>query len=253
MFLTERPAPLRPPSPWTGSRHQTHHRWQLDNANSLACAAAELHALAAELTAAHNAGWWLVEPMSDGHVVAGRASRRQRGRQVPSAPPSSSSAHPPVPHWRLRIVDEQPIAGQEVFGVLLATETPILASTGGPLEQISGPVVPGPVLAEVQQQVVPVDVAHRRWGLAPARVGHFFDLVADGSGLRLHTVQNSVLVRTQEALAFHHTADGARTLLQAGAAYAALAETVEAMAAMGGWLVSTDDGFLHVAYPRTSP
>jgi hypothetical protein len=108
------------------------------------------------------------------------------------------------------------------------------------------------VLAEVGQQVGAVGLAQRRWGLAPARVGRFFDLVADGSGLRLHTVDDGVLVRTHEALAFHHTADGAGTLLQAAAAYDALAETVQAMAAVGGWLVSSDDGFLHVAYHRAA-
>ncbi len=40
----------RPQSPWTGSQHQTQHRWQLDVATSLADATQSLEGLAAELT-----------------------------------------------------------------------------------------------------------------------------------------------------------------------------------------------------------
>ncbi len=251
-LTTEHPSPQRPPSPWTRSRYQARHRWQLDQVHSLADVARDLRALAAELAAAHAAGWWLVEPMSSGHLIAARASRRQRARQVPGVTPLPASARPPAPHWRLRVVDEPPVAGQEVFDASTATGTPVLAQAGHRLEQLSGPGIPAPVLAEVGQQVGAVGLAQRRWGVAPARVGRFFDLVADGSGLRLHTVDDGVLVRTHEALAFHHTADGAGTLLQAAAAYDALAETVQAMAAVGGWLVSSDDGFLHVAYHRAA-
>jgi hypothetical protein len=224
----------------------------LDRVNSLTDAARELQALAAELTAAHAAGWWLAEPMSSGHLMAARASRRQRARQVPGVSPPPASARPSAPPWRLRIVDEPPVAGQEVFDAATAAGTPILACSGRRLEQRSGPDLPAPVLAEVGQRVRSVDLAQRRWGLAPARVGRCFDLVAHGSGLRLHTVKEGVLVRTQDALAFHHTADGVGTLLHAAAAYGALAQTVLAMAAEGGWLAGTDDGFLHVSYQRAA-
>ncbi len=47
-----------------------------------------------------------------------------------------------------------------------------------------------------------------------------------------------------------HAADGARTLLEAAAAYERLAADAEARAAAGGRLVGVDDGFLHVAYDR---
>lgn len=253
MPLTPDSAPLRPPSPWTGSRHDTRHRWQLDCVDDLADAATHLRALSVELTAAHTAGWWLVEPMSSGHLHAARASRRQRGRQVPSSTPPSAGVRVPAPDWRLRVVDEEPVARQEVFDAATATGTPLLGWAGGPLEQLSGPVVPAPVLAAVRRQVLPVDPAGRRWGLTPARLGRSYDLVADGSALRLHAVEDGVLVRTQEAVAFHHTADGAGTLLQAAAAYRALAGTIEAMASVGGRLVGSDDGFLHVAYRRATP
>lgn len=251
-LTTEHPSPQRPPSPWTGSRYQTRHQWQLDHVHGLADAAKDLQALAAELIAAHAAGWCLVEPMLSGHLLAARASRRARARQRPGVPPPPASARPPAPHWRLRVVDEPPAAGQEIFSASTATATPVVAWAGCRLEQLSGPGIPAPVLVEVGKQVGSDDLARRRWGLTPARVGCFFDLVADGSGLRLHAVENGVLVRTLEALAFHHCADGAANLLQAAAAYDALAETVQAMAAVGGWLVSTDDGFLHVAYRRAA-
>lgn len=249
-LTTAHPSPQRPPSPWTGSTYQTRHQWQLDLVRDLADAAETLRALADELTAAHAAGWWLVEPMSSGHLLAMRASRRQRARQLPGVSPTPASAGPPAAGWRLRVVDEAPVAGQDVFDAAAATGTPVLAWAGGRLEQLSGPGVPAPVLAEVRQQVGSVDVAQRRWGLAPARVERCFDLVADGSGLRLHSVNDGLLLRSHETLAFHHSADGAGTLLQAATAYDALARTVQAMASVGGWLASTDDGFLHVGYDQ---
>lgn len=79
------------------------------------------------------------------------------------------------------------------------------------------------------------------------------DLVADGSALRGHAVRDGVLVRTLEALAFAHAADGATTLLQAAAAYRRLAADARAMAVAGGQLVSADDGIVDVAYPATEP
>ena len=252
-LIAQHSSPQRPPSPWTGSRYQTRHQWQLDHVHSLADAAKDLQALAADLTAAHAAGWWVVEPMFGGHLIAARASRREHARQRPGVPPPPGSARALTHHCRLRVVDELPVAGQESFNTSTATGTPVLAWAGCRLKQLSGPDIAAPVLAEVGRQVGSLDLAQRRWGLAPARVGRSLDLVADGSGLRLHTVDNGVLMRTLEALAFHHSADGAGTLLQAAAAYDALAETVQAMAAVGGRLVSTDDGFLHVAYHRATP
>jgi hypothetical protein len=63
----------RPRSPWPGSQHHAEHRWQLDGVTSLAEVTRLLTALAAELTNAHRAGWWLVEPMRDGYLAAARA------------------------------------------------------------------------------------------------------------------------------------------------------------------------------------
>ena len=74
------------------------------------------------------------------------------------------------------------------------------------------------------------------------------DLVAEGSALRLHAVEDGALVRTQEALTFQHAADGAVTLLQAAAAYERLAAAADALSARGGRLLGADDGLLLVAY-----
>jgi hypothetical protein len=91
--------------------------------------------------------------------------------------------------------------------------------------------------------------SHRDSGAsAAARVGPGFDLVADGSALRLHTVRNGVLLRTHEVLTFEHAADGATTLLHAAAAYERLAGAADAMAATGGRLVGSDAGLLEVRY-----
>lgn len=60
-------------------------------------------------------------------------------------------------------------------------------------------------------------------------------------------------MRTCEALALHHAADGADTLLDAGRCFEQLARTAEAMATLGGVLASTDDGFVQVDYPRVEP
>ncbi len=239
---------LRPPSPWLGSAHQTRHRWQLDVVRSLAEAAAVLRELAAELTAAHTAGWWLMEPMRSGHLLAARASRRQRAHQPAGSLPPVGSTRPPVPPRRLRLIEETPLAGDEVFDTAAAARTPVLAWTGRSLDQVSGPVVAADVLTEVTRQVTPTDLALRSWGLAAARVGTSFDLVADGSALRLHAVQGGALVRAREALTFQHCADGAGTLLHAAASYEGLAKLADALTAAGGRLVSADDGFLHVDY-----
>lgn len=99
----------------------------------------------------------------------------------------------------------------------------------------------------------PPGLVHRLWGLAPARVGRSFDLVADGSALRLHAVKDGALVRTQEALVFQHAADGAVALAQAAAAYRRLAAVADAMSAAGGALISADDGLLQVGYDRSAP
>lgn len=74
--------------------------------------------------------------------------------------------------------------------------------------------------------------------------------MADGSALRLHTVEDGVLVRSEEAVSFQHAADGAGTLEEVAAAYRALAAVLEGMADAGGQLLHTDDGFLHISYDR---
>ncbi len=250
---TERDFVPRSRSPWTGSRYETRHRWQLDLVSSLAEAATELHELAAELTVAHTAGWWLVEPMRSGHLLAARASRRRRAGQAlgSSLPIDSTSA--PAKRWRLRVVDEPPGPGEDVLDTKATERTPVLTWTGRRLDQVSGPTIPAAVLGEVDRQVRPTGLAHRLWGLAPARVGANFDLVADGSALRLHAVQDGALVRTQETLMFQHAADGAVALPQAAAAYWRLAAVTDAMATAGGALISVDDGLLQVDYDRSVP
>jgi hypothetical protein len=97
---------------------------------------------------------------------------------------------------------------------------------------------------------LPTGLGHRLWGLAPARVGPSVDLVADGSALRVHALHDGALVRTQEALAFQHAADGAATLLAAAAAYERLARAADAMVTAGGRLLSVDDGRLFISYGR---
>jgi len=240
-------------SPWAGSRYETRHRWQLDLVSDLADAARDLRELAAELTAAHAAGWWLVEPMRSGHLLAARASRRQRARQTTGPSPHNDGESLPAIRWRLRVVDEQPVPGQEVLNTATAHRTPVLAWTGRSLEQVSGPGIPDEVLADTVRQVTPTGLAQSLWGLAAARVGPNFDLVAHGSALRLHTVHDGALVRTQETLAFQHAADEAGTLLQAAAAYERLARAADAMATAGGRLIGADDGLLHVGYDQSVP
>ncbi len=241
----------RPRSPWTGSRCEVRHRWQLDLVSDLDDVARNLRRLAAELTAAHAAGWWLVEPMSSGHLLAARASRRQRAQQASRPLQHKDTQSVPIPRWRLRVVHEAPFTGQEVLNTATAHRTPVLAWTGRSLEQVSGPDLVADVLTDTIRQVAPTGLVQRLWGLSPARVGRNFDLVAHGSALRLHTVHDAALVRTQETLTFQHAADGAGTLFQAAAAYERLAHAAEAMAAAGGWLIGADDGLLHVAYDRS--
>lgn len=240
--------PVRPPSPWPGSAYQTRHRWQLDTVRSLAGAGEVLRELAGELTTAHTAGWWLVEPMHNGHLLAARASRRQRARGPAHLLPSTNTTRPPVQPMRLRLINEAPVAGDEVFDVAAAGRTPVLAWGDRAVEQVSGPEVAVGALAEVTRQVTPTDLARRSWGLAAARVGRGYDLLADGSALRLHTVDRGALIRVHEVLMFQHCADGAWTLLQAAASYTGLAKSADTMSAASGRLVSVDDGFLHVGY-----
>jgi hypothetical protein len=248
----------RPRSPWTGSQHQVQHRWQLDGVGSLAEVMRMLTDLAAELTVAHRAGWWLVEPMRAGHLVAARASRRQRGRRDPlTGLASRAMPHQPEPHrdppWRLRLVDEPPSPGLEVFDATAAAATPVLAQTRDSLTHVSGPALSREVLSAVVRQVTPTGLSPGLWGVAPARIGPNVDLVAHGSALRLHAVRDGALVRTCEALTFQHAADGAVDLLQAAASYEQLARTAGRMAAAGGLLVSADDGLLQVAYGPAVP
>src|SRR5688500_2314342 len=144
-----------PRSPWTGSAHEVQHRWQLDGATSLADVTRLLTDLAAELTAAHRAGWWLVEPMRAGHLVAARASRRQRGRRdFLAAPTDRTAVDEPQgqPPWRLRLVDEPATPGCEVYDAKTTSATPVLEQAGHSLRQVSGPALEPDVLSEVVRQ-----------------------------------------------------------------------------------------------------
>ncbi len=241
------PAP-RPPSPWPGSQYETRHRWQLDGVRSLTDAAEDLRGLAAELTAAHAPGWWLLEPMRSGHLLASRASRRKRAQTTPEPLPATATA--PAIWWRLRVIDEPPLPGDEVLDVdsAAADRTPVLASIDHSLRQVGGPPISSSLLTEVTRQLSPDGPGSRRWAVAPARVGPSVDLVANGSALRVHALHDGALVRTVEALTFQHAADGAATLLEATAAYLRLARAADAMAAAGGRLVHVDDGRLHISY-----
>lgn len=240
----------RPPSPWPGSRYETEHRWDLDDVASLAEAAARVRALAADLRAAHAAGWTLVEPMCDGHLVATRPSRRQRARTGPDPVPLPEPGTAPALRWRVRVVDEPPVPGDDVLSLDAAPGTPVVALDRGGLLQVSGPALPADVLTELGRQVPAGELGTRRWGVVTARIGPGHDLVADGSALRVHAVVGGVLVRTVEGLTFRHAADRAATLPDAAAAYERLARAAEAMAAAGGRLTDSDDGLLHVRYGR---
>jgi len=243
----------RPPSPWPGSQHRSRHRWQLDGVTSLAHAADELRALAAELTAAHTAGWRLEEPMRSGHLLAARPSRRQRARLGPGRPPGADDQPrpPTAPRWRLRLVDAPPVHGERAFDIASAPRTPVLAWTSRSLDHVSGPGLAADVQTEMAVQLASAHAASGFWGAATARVGRpHFDLVAQGSALRLHAVEDGALVRTSDVLTFQHAADGAASLPQAVAAYRELATTIDAMVAAGGRLATADDGFLHVDYGR---
>lgn len=243
-------APLapRPPSPWPGSTYAVRHRWQLDHVTSLPEAVAALAALADELTAAHEAGWWLTEPVRGGHVLAERASRRRRPPQPVAA--GAAQEAPRIPGWRMRVVDEPPAPGDDVLDLGAAPLTPAVRWDGSRLLQVAGPALPDALLAELHRQVAPTGLDARPWGVAPARVGPPHDLVADGSALRVHAVADGRLVRTVEALSFCHGADRATTLPAAAAAYRRLAGALERVAAAGGRLTGVDDGLLHVAYGR---
>ncbi|WP_180935796.1 hypothetical protein [Nocardioides ungokensis] len=145
----------RPPSPWTGSHHIAQHRWQLDHVVSLPEVVDVLTDLAAELTDAHHAGWWLAEPLRGGQLVAARASRRERGRGTVGLAATAPERFVRPGPWRLRAVDEVPVPGLAVFDSGSAPLTPVLAWTGRSLEQVSGPAVPATDVAEAVRQVTP--------------------------------------------------------------------------------------------------
>jgi hypothetical protein len=240
----------RPPSPWPGSRYETEHRWDLDDVATLAEAAARVRALAADLRAAHAAGWTLAEPMRDGHLVTTRPSRRQRARTGPDPVPLPEPGTAPALRWRVRVVDEPPVPGDDVLSLDAAPATPVVALDRGGLVRVAGPALPADVLAELGRQVSAGELGTRRWGVVTARIGPGRDLVADGSALRVHAVVDGVLVRTVEGLTFRHAADRAASLPDAAVAYERLARAAEAMAAAGGRLTDTDDGLLQVRYGR---
>ncbi|SFO26546.1 hypothetical protein SAMN05660359_02361 [Geodermatophilus obscurus] len=242
------PAP-RPPSPWPGSRHETVHRWQLDDVGSLAEAVERLTALAAELRAAHAAGWAPARPMRDGHLLATRPSRRERARGDVVVPLGAGEA-PPLPRWRVRVVDEPLTPGDEVLDLAAVPSTVVVAWADGAPRQVAGPAADLSLLGELGRQVAAAEAAGRRWAVVPARVGPVHDLVAEGSALRVHGMVGGALVRTVEALTFRHAADRAATLADAAAAYERLAGAAATMAAAGGRLTDSDDGLLHVRYGR---
>jgi hypothetical protein len=250
MTTTSSSLPARPPSPWTGSRYATRYQWQLDGVRSLDEVISVLRGIADELDAAHLAGWWLTEPVRNGHVLAERASRRGRTRQPASTVPAGTAAEAPVlPAWRARVVDEAPQPGDAVLQLERAAATPVMVVVDGALQQLTGPALPDRALEDLARQDV-TGLDGRRWGVAPARVGPAADLVADGSALRVHAVEDGVLVRTLEPLTFLHAADRAATLPSAAAAYRRVASAAQAMAAAGGWLSCVDDGFVQVRYGR---
>lgn len=244
-MTAEEDAP-RPRSPWPGSSYATRHRWQLEDLRTLSEAVQRLRALSAELRAADAAGWWLTEPMRSGHLLAARASRRRRAQAPPVV--ADKVAAPPVLRWRVRLVNEPPLADDQVLALTTADRAPVFAAVSGALRQVAGPAVAASTAHELSRQVAPRDLGTRAWALAPARVGPSVDLVAEGSALRIHALRRGVLVRTAETLSFEHAADRAASLLDAAAAYERLARAAELMDAAGGRLVRVDDGFLHVAY-----
>lgn len=190
--------------------------------------------------------------MRNGHLLAARASRRKRAQPEPLPPPAGEPVAAPALRWRLRVVDEPPLPGDEVLRLgAAASRTSVLTSTGHALRQHSGPPVPGSLLVEVTRQLSPEGLGRRLWGVAPARVGPSVDLVADGSALRVHALHDGAMVRTVESLAFEHGADGAASLLAAAAAYERLARAADVMAAAGGRLLYVDDGRLHISYGRS--
>ena len=218
---TPEPAP-RPRSPWSGSRHETWHRWQLDRVTSLAEVSQVLAMLAEELTAAHHAGWSLAEPMRSGRLVATRPSRRQRAGAAPRAA-STTPPPPPAPPWRLRIVDEPAAPGCEVFDPLSAPTTALLSWDGHPSTGSVAPTSRRGCARRWSPSSGRAGLRQGRWGVAHAQVGPNLDLVAVGGALRVHAVRDGALVRTCETLLLSHAADRAEHLLQAAAAYEALA------------------------------
>jgi hypothetical protein len=214
----------------------------------LAAAVDQLHSLAGELRAADAAGWSLVEPMRNGHLLATRLSRRQRARLLGGSVGVGEIERVPPMRWRVRLADEPPVSGEEVLMLDRASRTVVLSWVQGSMRQASGPVMPPGVLAELTARVSAAEVEHRLWGVAPARVGPNMDLVAVGSALRIHTIEDGALVRTTEALTFQHAADHAATLLGAAAAYERLAREAKAMTTAGGRLVGVDNGLLEVRY-----
>ncbi len=247
-LMTHVPPGGRPPSPWPGSQHEDQHRWQLDQVRTLGEAGGALRAVAEELSAAHRSGWRLVQPMARGRLLAERASRRSRATTTP--PPSVAVLAPALPPWRLRVVDEPPVDGDTVLDLADGStpRTPVLARVGPSWAQVAGPPLPAGTSAALLPRLEGIEDGGRAWALAPARVGPVLDVVAAGSALRVHEVRSGALVRTLETLTFLHCADRAATLLQAAAAYERLARAADAMAAAGGRLLGTEDGFLHVGY-----
>jgi hypothetical protein len=222
------------------------HRWQLDGVVTLAEATDALRAVADELEAAHGAGWWL-------------SSRSATATCWPSARPDDDARRNRSPH-RLpsrRRACPAGACGWSTSRPAPATRcsTPLqrraprsCAPTARGCGRSAGRRWPTRCSPSCSDSTPHQDA--RGWAVAPARVGPAHDLVADGSALRVHAVEEGRLVRTLEAVSFVHAADRATTLLAAAAAYRRLADATDRMAAVGGRLDGVDDGLLHVAYGR---
>jgi hypothetical protein len=142
----------------------------------------------------------MVQSVHNGRLLATRASRRQRA-QVALEPRPAGVTVAPAFRWRLRVVDEPPLPGDEVLhlrGTAAAERTSVLASIGRSLGQVSGPPISSSLLDVVTRQLLPTGLGRRLWGLAPARVGPSVDLVADGSALRVHAEASRGIEPTQD-------------------------------------------------------
>jgi hypothetical protein len=115
---------------------------------------------------AHQTGWARVQPVHNGRLLATWASRRKRV-QVALEPRPAGVTVAPAFRWRLRVVDEPPLPGDEVLhlmGTAAAERTSVLASIGCSLGQVSGPPISSSLLDEVTRQLLPTGRGRRLGG-----------------------------------------------------------------------------------------